>query len=63
MTNMIIDPPVGPFSPVHRIEQWKAELEELRRVELNPTSQAAMDRAIAEAQEWIDFQAEGAPEA
>lgn len=47
MNEMIIDPPVGPYSEPEAIEAW---LEELREMPENDDVQAAIDQAEG----WLD---------
>ena len=44
---MIIDPPVGPYSSVHDIQNW---LDELTTYDPHPQ----VDEAIDEAQGWLE---------
>lgn len=43
----IIDPPIGPYSPPADIEAW------LERLSKMPQEDRAVQRAVAEARQWL----------
>jgi hypothetical protein len=55
MRRRLIDPPVGPFSPLAELEAWLAELER-DRAAAAPDDREDFDLAIDRAQQWISLQ-------
>jgi hypothetical protein len=51
--SMIIDPPVGPYSPKEKIQEWITDLQ-ARRERSDTGTREQYDRAITEAQSWLD---------
>lgn len=51
---ILIDPPVGPYSPPAAIEQWMAELRELAKRHVDDVdARRAIERAIRDAKQWL----------
>lgn len=59
---MLIDPPVGPYSPAEALEAWLDELRDLRaRYADDEAAVEAIAWAQAEARQWLERTREGPP--
>ena len=58
MSHVIIDPPVGPFSPREEIQSWIDSLEARRAQHAgDEDALASIDRNVSMARRWLELRA------
>jgi len=50
---LLIDAPVGPYSPAGELRAWSEELQELRTQTTEAADVAEIDRAIVQVEGWL----------